>query len=297
MTALTDPSPRPEPEEPPAAGEPLDPVLGLGRKSDLMLAVAFVVAMCVHGTAGARALHTLPYLAELAKSVRLDVHDRMKSEVDVEVDKPPPPPPPPPPAPEPEPEPEKPPPPPPTRAEPKPETAPPPAAAEAGKVLTAEPDPDEPVDLTGDGFITGTGDRFAGGITASSGSSKTAVRNAQAAATGTGTGSKAPLGPPVPKVDLSRSPRLSGASRYWDDCPFPSEADAEGINNAAVQIVVTVTTEGRAKSVTVLKDAGFGFGRQAKRCALTKQYEPGLNSLGKPVEMSMPPINVTFRRN
>ena len=292
MNAPTSSSPeRPEPE----SYEPLAPVLGLGRKDGMVLVVAFVVAMGVHGTAGARALHTLPYLAELARNVRRDMHERLRAEVDIDVEKPPPPPPPPP-QPEPEPEPEKAPPPPPTRAEPKPETAPPPAAAEAGKVLTAEPDPDEPLDLTQDGFVTGTGDRFAGGITASTGSSKTAVRNAQAAATGTGTGVKAPPGPPTPKVDLSRQPRLSGASRYWDDCPFPAEADAEGINNASVQIMVTVSAEGRAKSVTVLKDAGFGFGRQAKQCAMRKTYDPGLNTLGKAVEMSMPPINVSFRR-
>jgi protein TonB len=182
------------------------------------------------------------------------------------------------------------------KAEPQPETAPPPAAAEAGKVLTAEPDPDEPVDLTGEGFVTGTGDRFAGGVTASSGTSKTAVRNAAASPTGVGTGSKAPLGPPTPAVDLSRPPRLASASRNWDDCPFPPEADAEGINNAKVQLVITVSSEGRAKSVTVVKDAGFGFGRLAKQCALRKAYEPGLNAFGKAIEMSMPPLTVTFRR-
>ncbi|HEY3496452.1 MAG TPA: hypothetical protein VGK73_17255, partial [Polyangiaceae bacterium] len=190
---------------------------------------------------------------------------------------------------------EKPPPPPP-RWEPKPETAPPPAAAEAGKVLTAEPDPNEPVDLTGEGFITGTGDRFAGGVTAASGSSKTAVRNVQAAATGVGKGSNAPLGPPVPKVDLSRPPSLRGASRDWSDCQFPAEADAEGLNTAQVKILITVSTQGRAKSVTVLSDPGFGFGRQARQCAFRKNYDAGLDVFGKPVEKSMAPLTVTFRR-
>ncbi|HEY3500534.1 MAG TPA: hypothetical protein VGK73_37835, partial [Polyangiaceae bacterium] len=109
MTERIAPSPSPEPEESPAASEPFDPVLGLGRKSGLTLSLAFAVAMLVHGTAGARAVHTLPHLAELAASVRHDIHERLKAEVDVEVDKPPPPPPPPP-EPEPEPEPEKPPP-------------------------------------------------------------------------------------------------------------------------------------------------------------------------------------------
>jgi periplasmic protein TonB len=290
MSALNAPTPSPAGADAPAPREPLGPVLGLGKKDGVALLVAIGVALGVHGTAGARALHTLPYLAELAASVRRDIHDRLNSQVDIDVEKPPPPPPPPPPEPEPEPEPEKPP---PVRAEPKPETAPPPAAAEAGKVLTAEPDPDEPVDLTGEGFVTGTGDRFAGGITASSGTAKKAVRNTAASPTGVGTGSKAPLGPVTPPVDLSRPPRLAGA-KYWD-CGFPAEADAEGINNAKVQLVITVTSEGRAKSVTVLKDPGFGFGRHAKQCAFRKAYEPGLNSFGKAVEMSMP-VGISFTR-
>jgi protein TonB len=273
---------------------PLARVLALGRADRTALLVCLALAIGAHGTAGARVLQSQPYLTELASAVRSEMRERLRSQIDIDVEKLPPPPPPPPP-PEPEPEPEVPPPPPVEKTEaPPPETAPPPAAAEAGKVLTAEPDPNEPVDLTDQGFVTGTGDSFAGGVTASTGTSKTAVRNTAAVATGVGTGMK-PVGPPTPKVDLSRAPRLmSGGS--WNECGFPAEADAEGINSGKVQLVVTVGTNGRAKSVTVLKDAGFGFGAHARRCAYRKTYEPGLNAAGQPVEQSTAPFTVTFVR-
>jgi protein TonB len=269
--------------------EPLGPVLGLGGKDNLVLVLAVVVALGAHATAGSRVFRSFPYLVELTQGVRKGLHDRLYSQVDIAVDKPPPPPPPPP-VQEKEPEP----PPPAARAAPPPpsEAAKPPAAAEAGKVLTAEPDPDEPVDLTGDGFISGSSDRFAGGVTASKGTAKAAVRNAQAAATGTGTGNK-PVAPPAPAVDLSRAAGLGG-SLQWN-CGFPPEADAEGINFKRVQVVVTVKPDGTARSVTVVQDPGFGFGPWARKCALRNTYTPALNAAGQPIEQTIP-FSIKFQR-
>lgn len=272
--------------------EPFARVLGLDRRARFALLVATAVALGAHGSAGARALQSLPYLVELARAVRLDLKERLKSEVDIDMTPPPPPPPAPP---EPEPEKEKePPPPPPPKAD-QPPAAPPPAAAEAGKVLTAEPDPDEPVDLTGDGFVTGTGERFAGGVTASTGTGKKAVRAPQAAATGTGTGSRLPVGPAAGPKDLSRpASLLSGTD--WQDCGFPPDADQEGVNFGRVTIVVTVRPDGRARSVSVLKDPGYGFAEVARRCALRKAWAPGLNVGGQAIEQTTAPITVKFTR-
>jgi protein TonB len=168
----------------------------------------------------------------------------------------------------------------------------PPAAAEAGKVLTAEADPDAPVDLTDEGFVSGGSDRFSGGVTSSAGTAKTAVRSAAAVPTGSGTGTPKAQVAAAPKVDRSRLP--TPLSKDWD-CPFPSEADAEGINATKVQVVVTVTTGGRARSVSVLKDPGFGFGKAARACAMRKPYAPGLNADGEPVEQTFT-ISVNFTR-
>lgn len=281
------------PHPPPAVvetREPLAPVLGLGRRDHFVLVACFALALAVHGTAGEPVLRSFPYLVDLTRAVRKSMKERLHQQVDVEVDKPPPPPPPPP-TPEKEPEPPPPaahaPPPPPQQA-----AAKPPAAAEAGKVLTSEPNPDDPVDLTGDGFVTGNGDHFAGGVTATRGSAKTAVRSVEAAPTGTGTGVKGP--PPAPSVNLSRAAGPGASS--WADCGFPPEADAEGINFKLVKLIVTVKTDGHARSVTVVTDPGYGFAAWARQCAFRKTFTIALNAAGEPVEQTTPPFTVRFER-
>lgn len=273
--------------------QPFSSVFALGRETRFGLLVGMAMALTVHGAAGAEVIASLPHLVEFTRTIRSDITERLRAEVDIDL-KEPPPPPPPPPEPEPEPEPEKEPPPPPKEAPPDEPPPPPPAAAEAGKVLTAEEDPNAPVDLTGDGFVTGTGESFAGGITAAKGTSKTAVRNVAAVATGTGTGTK-PAPPPPPKQDLSK-PAGVGGDRRWDDCGFPPEADLEGIDFMKVQLVVTVDRTGRAKTVTVLNDPGYGFGALARRCAMRKQFVPGQNARGEPIETTTPPFVIKFTR-
>jgi protein TonB len=275
----------------PDGPDPLRRVLDLGKQEHPILVAMTVLALIGHASAGKGVFRTFPYLRELAAEVRKGTHDRLHSQVDIDEEKPPPPPPPAPPEPEKEPAP-----PPLARAAPPPPSdavAKPPAAAEAGKVLTSEPDPDEPVDLTGEGFVTGNGDRFAGGITATKGTAKTAVRNAQAAATGTGTGS-GPVAPPAPTVNLSRA--AGPGPGDWNDCGFPPEAEAEGINFERVLVSVTVRPDGRARSVSVLKDPGYGFGAWARQCAMRKAYNPALNTAGQPVEQTTPPFNIRFTR-
>lgn len=283
------------PHPPPAVAEteprePLAPVLGLGRRDHLALVACLLIALVAHASAGEPVLRSFPYLVELTRAVRKTMKERMHSQIDIQVDKPPPPPPPPP-VQEKEPEP----PPPVAHAAPPPPheaAAKPPAAAEAGKVLTAAPDPDDPVDLTGDGFVTGNGDHFAGGVTATRGTAKTAVRSVEAAPTGTGTGTHAPA--PAPSVNLSR--QAGPGSSSWADCGFPPEADAEGINFKLVKLIVTVKTDGHARSVTVVSDPGFGFAAWARQCAFRKTFTVALNAAGQPVEQTTPPFTVRFER-
>src|SRR4051812_48077299 len=185
--------------------DPLAPNLALGdRAVPVGVLVGVVGALLIHAAVGIRAAMVLGDLHAFAVSVLADIREQQRSQIDVDVSEPPPPPPP---APEPPPEPEAPPPPapaaaappseappppaappapdpppppPPAAAAPPSEAPPPPPAAEAAKVLTAEPDPNEPVDLTGDSIVTGNGDHFAGGITAANGTSKEAVRDLRA---------------------------------------------------------------------------------------------------------------------
>jgi protein TonB len=82
--------------------------------------------------------------------------------------------------------------------------------------------------------------------------------------------------------------------KNWN-CPFPSEADAEGVNSAKVQVVVTVAPDGRARTATVVKDPGFGFGKAARTCAMRMAYSSALNAAGQPIEQTFN-INVRFTR-
>src|SRR5690606_14292640 len=138
-------------------------------------------------------------------------------------------------------------------------------AAEAGKVLTAEPDPNEPLDLTGDvGFLTGSGERYVGGVTAAQGRSKKAVYDQKARPDGVlGGKGKQPV-KVTPKKDLSRPPMVLDKAALTR-CPFPPEADVEQINYMRVPTVVTIGADGKPQSVAILNDPGYGFGRNARR--------------------------------
>jgi protein TonB len=201
-------------------------------------------------------------------------------------------PPPPPPQEEKQPEPEAPK---PLAAAPKiaPREAPAPAPAQAGKILTQEADPDAPVDLTGQGFVTGNAESYAGGVTASSGTSKTAVHNLNAAPGGVpgGTGTKpgpAPTGP-----DLSSPPSITGTD--WD-CPFPPEADVDQIDLQIVTVAVTVRADGTPENIRVVGDPGHGFGRAARACAMRQRFVPAKNREGHPIAGTLPAVKVRFTR-
>ncbi len=278
--------------EPERSTDPLAPIFSLGnREVRVGLGLGTLGALLLHTVVGIQAASTLGDVHAFAVLVRAEVQDRLQAKFDIDMTEPPPPPPPPP---EPEPTPE-PPPPPQHAAAPPPNTPapPPPAAAEAGKVLTSDPDPNEPVDMT-DSIVTGEGDHYAGGVTAKDGTSKDAVRDLRAQPDGVG--KAPPPGPvaPPPGPDLSRAAAPLAGS--WNDCEFPAEADIEGIDSAVVQLTVTVGPNGRAKSVTVLKDPGFGFGQSARSCAFRKQFNAALDRSGTAITMSTAPFTVRFTR-
>jgi len=277
----------------PQGADPLAPILSLGKRElRLGLIWGLIGSLFLHVAVSLQAAATLGEVHAFAVLVRAEVRDRLLSQVDIDLSEPPPPPP----EPEPEPEPEAPTPPAAHTPPPAPNTPapPPPAAAEAGKVLTADADPNEPVDLT-DSIVTGEGDRYAGGITAKDGTSKNAVRDGRAEADGVGKAPPGPVAPPQPTgPDLSRPAAPVAGS--WNDCEFPAEADIEGIDSAVVQLTVTVGPNGRAKSVTVLKDPGFGFGQSARNCAFRKPFNAAFDRSGTAITMTTAPFTVRFTR-
>lgn len=290
--------------------DPLDAVLSLGSDGAKVGAVlGIAAAIALHG-AGAAQAYSIPIeLQQWAGNVRAQAKLALGTTYDIEVEKEPPPPPPPEPPkeepePEKEPEPPKPveapkPPPKPTPKPPAkaaaPKEEPAPAAAQAGKVLTQEADPDEPVDLTGEGFVTGNAETFAGGVTAAGGTSKTAVYDPNARPDGVPGGKgKAPAPPVNPGPDRSRPAKPAEAT--WASCAFPPEADAEQIDFQLVTIMVTVRPDGTPQSVKVVNDPGRGFGRAARQCAMSKRFLPALDRSGAPILATTPPFTVRFQR-
>jgi periplasmic protein TonB len=172
---------------------------------------------------------------------------------------------------------------------------PPPAPAQASKVLTQEPRPDEPVDLTGNTIVTGNADTYAGGFTAGNGTNANAVR-AMPSPTGVPGGTGAPQAAPAPVQgpDLSRTAALGGGSEW--SCPFPPEADTAQIDEAYVTLQVDVRADGTPAAARVLADPGNGFGREARRCAMNRRYATALDHGGQAVAGTTKAIRVHFSR-
>jgi protein TonB len=253
------------------------------------LTIGILGALLIHVAGATEAARLANGLGGWARDTRSSIHQYFERLYDVEMVNAPPPPPPA----EEKPEPEAPK---PLPAAPKipREHEPAPAPAQAGKILAQEPDPDAPVDLTGQGFVTGNAETYAGGVTASSGTSKTAVHNLNATPGGVPGGTGTKPGPAASGPNLAHAPQLLGGTEW--DCPFPPEADADQIDFQRVPIVVTVHVDGTPQDVRVISDPGHGFGRAARQCAMRQRYAPALDRDGRAVAATSPPINVTFRR-
>ncbi len=171
----------------------------------------------------------------------------------------------------------------------------PPAPAQAGQTLTA-PDnaPSDPVaDFT---MVQGAGTAYAGGTTASEGTSQKAVHGAASpqGRPDAPRSSTAPSQAPAASArELSR-PALP-ASGDWN-CSHLFPSDPEAGNHAVVLIVVTVRPDGTPRSIGVVRDPGHGFGAAARSCALSQRYTPALDRDGQPTTASTPPITVRFTR-
>jgi periplasmic protein TonB len=170
--------------------------------------------------------------------------------------------------------------------------APAPAAAQAGKIMAADPD-DKPVDF-GSAFVQGNGDQYAGGKTDQNGTNKTKVTSVAAAGTGSpgpvGTGAQITVAPPK---DCARGTRLRGGSAW--DCAFPPEADTEQIDQASAVIEVTVNAGGRVDGVRIVQDPGHGFGRAARACAMSKAFDAAVGNECTPIA-STKSFRVNFNR-
>jgi protein TonB len=278
------------PSQPPAALalvriEPLGRVFDLGIRAERGFATCVLLALLLHGGAVARAALISTDLLQFNQQVRNAVNSSIVATYEIELPKPEAPPPeppkeePPPPAPEPVKEA-----PPPTA---KADKAAPPAAppqAQAAAVMTAAPDPNDPVDLTG-GFVNGTGTTYAGGVTSAKGTggptySTHATVNGTPGATGTA---------PGPAVDHSRPLTRTDETECRN---FPPESDRD---TAVVSVKVSVNADGTLASAQVVQDPGQGFAREARVCVAKFRFLPQLDRDGHPLAATKV-YNVHFER-
>ncbi|MFP2908571.1 TonB family protein, partial [Pyxidicoccus sp. 3LFB2] len=163
--------------------------------------------------------------------------------------------------------------------------SPPPRASEpaqAGEVVAAK-DSQAPLDFTGFDIASGQAPRYAGGVTASTGRSTTAVApSAGNAAEGDGDGE-----------NYSRPVQLP--ARNWS-CPWPKEADALRLDEQTVVLRVVVTPEGRVTTAELMSDPGHGFGQAALACARSARFEAAVDRDGRRYLATSPPIRVRFKR-
>jgi protein TonB len=161
-------------------------------------------------------------------------------------------------------------------------------------VLAAEPQPNGPIDLTGNPIVQGDYDSYVGELTTTTGAGAAAARSLRSPELEPARPKPAVAVAPLPAVDLSRVARFSGASEW--NCAFPAEADLVQSDEAYVTIEVDVAVDGAPAFVRVLSDPGNGFGREARHCAMTKRYSSALNREGQPITGWTTPFRVHFSR-
>jgi len=159
----------------------------------------------------------------------------------------------------------------------------PPAAAQAGRVVTAQPKPDDPVDLTQFEMPVGKSESYAGGFTAPAGTSQAAVSDPRARAHGVGAAPGSLARPAAP------------ARRDWS-CPWPDEEQSSDSHEARVSVRIEVDRDGAARSVDVLQSPTPAFAVAARVCARSERFNPARDEEGQSIAGTIPSLSIHFVR-
>jgi outer membrane biosynthesis protein TonB len=150
-------------------------------------------------------------------------------------------------------------------------SSPPPAAAQSAKVIASQPSPETPVDLQNFTMPTGTSDSYAGGFTASAGTSTTAVTSSAAQAHGVVGGEGSSPG------SLARA--AAPARSDWS-CAWPDEEQSSDLLDARVRLQVHVDRDGHAESVDVSSSPTPAFAEAARLCAKGELFRSARDDAG-----------------
>jgi outer membrane biosynthesis protein TonB len=166
-------------------------------------------------------------------------------------------------------------------------TATPPPPTQAAKVISATPDPSQPLDLGDFAMVTGTATTFSGGMTSTNGPSKKAVPDTRP------TARVAPR-PPAPVAPSQAKP--AHPSRDDWSCTWPDEEQDSDLNDAHVVIRVVVDRDGSPQSVEVLNAPKPSFAEAARRCGMSESFQPALDAVGQRIPGPTSPFLVHFVR-
>lgn len=163
--------------------------------------------------------------------------------------------------------------------------------AEAAKILTAPPLPNEEPARGAEAFASGNG-TLGYGMVAGDGRGNGANFDPRARVTNTlKSKSEEPKQAQDSAADRARPARLIDG--LADPCAFPDGADADF---ALVQVSVTVGLNGKALSADVISAPSAAFAEAARRCAMRQVYQPGRDKEGRPTITKTPPVRVRFTR-
>lgn len=140
-------------------------------------------------------------------------------------------------------------------------------------------------------MVTGTGERFAGGVTAAAGTAKHAVTDPRAA----GGGAERPT-PTVAAPSTPSRARPAGAVRRDWSCGWPEEEGDTSAHEARVRLRVRVDGAGRPGEVEVLASPSEPFAAAARRCVAAERFRPALDDAGERIEAFTQPFIVEFVR-
>jgi periplasmic protein TonB len=183
----------------------------------------------------------------------------------------------------------------PTRSQPRAKAAP----AAAAQPLATEPE--GPLDLSDDVIVRGSSSAYAGGATATSGTSREPVVKpaASSPADPQPSGAAASSPDPVASTPAPRRRDRSAPARPRDadwDCRWPRAADALDIDRESATVRVMLDARGRVQSVQIVHDPGHGFGAAAAECARRARFTAARDPQGRRIASRTPPIRVQFTR-